>query len=240
MPGPHPLTIAPHVPGGSLESPIQVSEEPVFDVGANVGQFAQLLRQVGFKGYIHSFEPVSRTFKKLEAAASADPKWLCHRRALGASQGTEVIRVTRDSSFSSILPISEVGRNIFPVHGTEVTTEEIEITTLVDFAGLNRSMIGNRWFLKMDTQGYDLQVYSGARSLRSKIVLLSSELSFIPIYDGMPHYWEALRIYGEDGFVPSGFHIVSRDTDLAAVEMDCVLVNRHPIPNPVSGAPSRF
>jgi hypothetical protein len=25
---PHPLTIAPHKPGGSLESPIQVSEEP--------------------------------------------------------------------------------------------------------------------------------------------------------------------------------------------------------------------
>jgi hypothetical protein len=30
---PHPLTTAPHEPGGSLESPIQVSEEPVLRAG---------------------------------------------------------------------------------------------------------------------------------------------------------------------------------------------------------------
>src|SRR5579871_2898133 len=48
----------------------------VLDVGANAGQYGQFLReQVGYRGLIFSFEPVSDTYSQLCTAAKGDPKW---------------------------------------------------------------------------------------------------------------------------------------------------------------------
>ena len=39
--------------------------DTVFDIGANVGQYAKLVRNYGFKGRIISFEPLSEAHIKL-------------------------------------------------------------------------------------------------------------------------------------------------------------------------------
>ena len=55
----------------------------VLDVGANQGQFGKMLRYEGYKGEIHSFEPVSRTFERLGEACFKDQKWFAHKLAMG-------------------------------------------------------------------------------------------------------------------------------------------------------------
>ena len=77
----------------------------------------------------------------------------------------------------------------------------------------------------MDTQGYDLQVFAGARQSLGRIACLMSELSLAPIYHAMPGYLEALSLYQKNGFSVSGIYPILRSPDLSLIEADCVLVN---------------
>src|SRR5690606_19911809 len=80
--------------------------------------------------------------------------------------------------------------------------------------------------LKMDTQGYDLEVFKGAtESLRYAKCILS-ELSVLPIYAGAPHYLDALAHYEESGFAITGLYPISRNSDLSVIEFDCIMINR--------------
>jgi hypothetical protein len=85
-----------------------------------------------------------------------------------------------------------------------------------------------RVFLKMDTQGYDLEVFKGAADIMDCVVGLQSELSFISLYEGAPPWREAIACYENAGFVISALAPVSHDAVTSAViEMDCVLVRPH-------------
>ena len=81
-----------------------------------------------------------------------------------------------------------------------------------------------RLFLKLDTQGYDLEVLRGATATLSRVVALQSEISFVPIYAGMPSWRESIQRIGELGFAVTGIFAVSRDASLRLVEADCVFV----------------
>ena len=57
----------------------------------------------GYTGRIVSFEPVSRQFERLLAAAAGDDAWECQNRAGGASSGTATINISGNDGFSSSL-----------------------------------------------------------------------------------------------------------------------------------------
>src|ERR1700683_2208237 len=60
----------------------------VFDVGANIGQFALSLRDAGYDGRIVSFEPLSDAWEKLKEASRSDGLWeVAPRGAIGAEDG---------------------------------------------------------------------------------------------------------------------------------------------------------
>jgi len=82
----------------------------------------------------------------------------------------------------------------------------------------------DRLLLKMDTQGYDLEVFRGAQSLLPNVSCILSELSLIPIYEGMPSYLDALAEFEGHGFCVSGFYPITRNENLTLNEVDCVLV----------------
>lgn len=65
-----------------------VNANTVFDIGANVGQFAQELQSVGFKGKIISFEPLTSAHYLLVKAAKDKTSWMVHpRTAVGDEDG---------------------------------------------------------------------------------------------------------------------------------------------------------
>jgi FkbM family methyltransferase len=58
----------------------------VFDVGANAGQYALLLRHLGYKKAIISFEPIPDTARKLRKLAAKDKQWFVEEIALEDAQ----------------------------------------------------------------------------------------------------------------------------------------------------------
>ena len=79
----------------------------VLDVGANAGQYGELLRERGYGGRLVSLEPVAEAFAELERRARADGSWEALRVAASDSDGELTLNVTGDSRSSSALPRNE-------------------------------------------------------------------------------------------------------------------------------------
>jgi FkbM family methyltransferase len=71
----------------------KLSIDCVIDVGANHGQYGEFLRDIGYKGWIVSFEPVRAVFEDLSRHAEKKPPWRVFQYALGSENGQAEINV---------------------------------------------------------------------------------------------------------------------------------------------------
>ncbi len=200
----------------------------VLDVGANAGQYAKALRDAGYAGRIVSFEPVSASFAALEKACAGDREWRCHRIGLGRRERSETIAVYADHQWSSFLRSNEYARRSYPDASRVIRREEVALRRLDALWGEIVDGLGEpRAFLKMDTQGYDLEVVAGAAGCLDRIQGLQSEASVTATYEDMPDYIESLSEYRRLGFEVTGFYPVFRDRDsLILGEFDVVMFRR--------------
>jgi FkbM family methyltransferase len=193
----------------------------VVDVGANRGQFAKELRAIGYAGRIVSFEPIRLEFDRMSRHFSDDAHWKGYRLALGNEERETNIHVARLTVLSSLLnSISQEEKR--REHIEKVSVRRLDTM----FASLVEGIDAPRVFLKMDTQGYDLEVFKGAAGCISEICGLQSELSVQPIYEAMPHYLEALAVYEEAGFDLHNLSVVNRGSDGELVELNCFMRRR--------------
>lgn len=203
----------------------------VLDVGANSGQYAKMLRnKVKYKGRIISFEPVSSVFKQLSENSASDEKWDVFQVALGQAEKTLDINIAASSDYSSFRTPNENATG-YRSNETVITSKEsVKVVRLDKFLSAHLERINKsdtNIYLKMDTQGYDLDVMHGAEKLHKHIIALQSELSMIPLYENMPTYIESLSTFDSYGFTPSGLYPISRDPDsLRLIEMDCIMINK--------------
>lgn len=194
----------------------------VIDVGANEGQFAQKLRSFYFED-IFSFEPVTFAFKKLVKAASSDLNWHVYKLALGGQESNQTINVSDETIFSSLLRTNNYCIQSF-AGSAQGKKEIVSIRRLDELLDKIVPDIENkRIFLKMDTQGYDTEVFKGLGKKLKHVIALQTEVSLIPIYEGMPHWTESISIYEKAGFGVIGMFPVFRDSD-RVIEYDCLLV----------------
>jgi FkbM family methyltransferase len=201
----------------------------VIDVGANRGQFGSQLRDFGYAGRIASFEPVRDTFERLtRTAAGHAGSWELFQYALGAAETKEEINVSEGTEFSSFLAPREDSQSRFPGNHVE-RTEAVQVKRLDDVLDeCAKGLESPRIYLKMDTQGYDLEVIKGAERSLPKIVALQTEVSFQAIYHGMNGFADSICTLGTRGFDVFDFVPVTRDSEgLGVIEMDCIMVRRN-------------
>jgi FkbM family methyltransferase len=200
----------------------------VLDVGANVGQYHDFLRdKVLYDGPIVSFEPVSRHVELLRERARADANWHIEGYALGAKDGNLPINVMVSDQFSSFLQpdnsrVREIDTLNTPCHVENVTVRTLDVVLPV----LRERLGFERPYLKLDTQGFDIEVLQGGRESLAEMRALQTEASVIGIYKGMPQYMDIIRYLDQRGFDITGLYPVSRDSALRLVEFDCVMINR--------------
>lgn len=199
----------------------------VIDVGANGGQYASMLRANGYSGRIVSVEPIPTVYAELQQKAAQDAAWQTLNLALGQTDEVKEFNVYAASDMSSFLsPSAHVASNIDNSH--IVKTESVTVKQLDSvFDQIVKDLAEPRVYLKLDTQGYDLEVLKGATRSLSQVLALQSELSVIPLYEGMPDYLEALQFYRDLGFEPTGFYTVATDRQTRHVlELDGVFTRR--------------
>lgn len=201
----------------------KLSIDCVFDVGANHGQYGDQLRYIGYKGWIVSFEPVRASFEDLSKRAAARPPWRVFQYALGSKNGQEEINVNKCDELTSFL--TPLGPSKTLPGNRVVGRETVEIRRLDSiFDECMAGIASRRLYLKLDTQGFDLEVLRGADGVLTNFLGAQTEVSFVPIYQGMPRHIESLKEFESRGFSVVDFMPVTRVAgDLLMMEMDCIL-----------------
>lgn len=195
----------------------------VLDVGANSGQYANSLREAGYNEYIASFEPMPQAAAELSKKAESDPRWSVYPMALGSTSATLPFNAVPGTG-SSLLTPSDFGRCRFhDLDEPDVIAVPVRrLDEVLD--NVLENVPDPRPYLKMDTQGYDLEVFSGAGARTRDFVAMQSEVSLVQIYDGMPRMQLALDTYEKAGFEITGMFPVTREVRTGRViEFDCVL-----------------
>ena len=202
------------------------SYDCVFDVGANVGQYASMLRRdVGFKGWILSFEPHPDVFARLEREARNDPKWVCIQTALTDRDGTLPFNCVAADQFSSLLKPDDTQIKKLVGAGAQSRTIDVAAAKLDSvFAELRQKYAFSTPLLKLDTQGNDIAVVQGARAVAAEFIGIQTELAFRPLYEGATRYDEAIAFFAELGFSPAALFPNNAGHFPRLFEMDCLFV----------------
>jgi FkbM family methyltransferase len=141
----------------------------VFDVGANIGDYAKLIHNV-FKNNISifSFEPSLQTFQKLSINTKDITSIKRYNIGLGDQKTTlQLFSNAQESGLASLYK-----RRLDHLDIEMKYVENIEISTLDSFC--NENKINHIHFLKMDVEGHELKVLNGAREM-----LESGKIDFI-------------------------------------------------------------
>ncbi len=177
-----------------------VQANVVLDIGANVGQFAQELRSVGFKGKIISFDPLTAAHAQLSRSASRDGNWLVHpRTALGDHDGEIEINIAGNSVSSSILPMLDA--HALAAAGSAYLAIERTPIVRLDAVATQYLNADARPFIKIDTQGFEWQVLDGASDTLERAHGVLLELSLVPLYDGQRLWREIIARMEASGFI---------------------------------------
>jgi FkbM family methyltransferase len=198
--------------------------EVAIDVGANKGQTVRELRKLGFTGRIVSFEPTPELYRELKRTLAQDPKWTGHQLALGASPGRLTLHRYREESLNSFLTPTAFGAQRFrPMAESPIGEVTVPVERLDDV--WSEMIPAGRTLLKIDTQGFDLEVLRGASKHIAGVAAVLTEVPVNPIYKGMPTMNEVFQTMETLGFQLSGLFPVTRDRKLVRmIEANCMFI----------------
>lgn len=143
---------------------------PILDVGANVGQTAWGLTRYFPSDPIYCFEPVSSSFAELERRYG--DKVTCIQSALGSEPGSAEIMICHNSELNTMAAPGSNART------GAIGRETIQLDTLDAF--VERSGLDRVGLLKMDVQGWELEVLrGGANTIKDrKVRFIFTEVGF--------------------------------------------------------------
>ncbi len=181
----------------------------IIDAGANRGQFSLAARIARPDAQIVAFEPIPAEASLFELVHGTAGNVKLIRSALGPDTGTATLHLSQSADSSSLLPIGDRQRQLFP-ETAEVGVLEVPVHRLDDF--LSEVSACQRLLLKIDVQGFELQVLRGATETLKKCKFIYVECSDEVLYPGQALREEVNSFLEERGFAESGrFNVFSQD-----------------------------
>jgi len=170
----------------------------VIDIGAGRGQFALSARNCFPEARIISFEPLPGSAAKFRKVFEGDERVMLREAAIGPVSGTALMHVSRRKDSSSLLPITPVQVSVFP--GTEeAATLNIRVNRLAEF--VSPEDIRPNALLKLDVQGYELEVLRGCEELLARFGHVYAECSYVELYAGQALAEEVIEWLRGRGFL---------------------------------------
>jgi FkbM family methyltransferase len=168
----------------------------ILDVGANRGQFSLACR-IAMRGIpVLAFEPIPSEAGLYEEVHKGSGFSL-QRYALGEVPETALLHISQSKDSSSLLPIGRRQVEAFP-ETAETGTMSVEVRTLDSFLPETAGRI--RQLLKIDVQGFELNVLRGAREMLRSCRYVYAECSEVPLYDGQALRPEVAAFLKDAGF----------------------------------------
>lgn len=192
----------------------------IVDVGANRGQFSLFSRRLNPQASIIAFEPLAAARTVYERVLGADPRVRCYPVAIGASDGNATMFVTARDDSSSLLPIAEAQKQIFGT--TPRATESVTVRRLSQV--ISASDIQAPGLLKIDVEGTELDVLSGADDLLSRFSAIYVECSYVALCERQALAQDIIAWLQPRGFVVRGVFNQQHYPDVGAVQADFLFV----------------
>lgn len=179
------------------------NEIVTFDVGANAGQTTEKLLDVHRpRIFVHAFEPGPSTFAVLKRnVGDRDRVTLC-QCALGRESGQIELHEYELSTLNSVLRPGE------DLPNRPVTSTSVEVKTVDGYC--REHDIARIHLLKIDTQGFDLEVLRGAGDMldQSRIDAVLVEVNYVRLYDNQASPGEIMDFLIGYGMRPVCFYPV--------------------------------
>lgn len=191
--------VAPAIEHRNVLRSIEV--DGVIDVGANRGQFSLACRLALPGVPIVAFEPIPKEAETYRKVHGARNEVILIESALGETKGAATLHLSKSADSSSLLPIGKKQTELFK-NTVEVGTITVPVHRLDDFAS---SWPGrSRQLLKLDVQGYELNVLRGAPETLKACAYVYAECSEVALYDGQALRAEVEAFLGAHGFKVQG------------------------------------
>ncbi len=175
--------------------------QTVIDVGAHTGSFAYAVRSFLPQAKFYSFEPLADCYLILIRNLHRGGRFQAFNVALGDEQGETTMQRSEFSPSSSILLMAETHKQAFP-WTTKTEPVPIRIQRLDDFREQLR--LERKVLLKIDVQGYEMEVLRGGVNTLAEIDYINVECSFQVLYEGQASFDQVYRFLTAHGFEYAG------------------------------------
>jgi FkbM family methyltransferase len=188
------------------------TETPViFDVGANVGQSVDRLKEAWPDSTVHSFEPMPEAYAVLHDTITKYSNVYCYNTALGKHNGTQSFNVSKHqpmlSSFYKLNPHSKdsIALND-PQHDhtnfLDSYVLDVNVRTLDSIA--EEYNIKHIDLLKIDAQGAEEEILENGKEILKNTNIILAELMLYDLYNKQLSFYDL-----EKTLIPLGFKLFS-------------------------------
>lgn len=146
---------------------------------------------------VTGFEPQADALARLEQNRGPGERYLPYALGDGTQATLNICELEGMTSLLVPEPKHLALFNLFPIWGKVKNQIPVETRKLDDIAE-----IGRMDFLKMDVQGSERDVLSRGQEKLKDTVVVQTEVSFVPLYQGQPVFGEIDLILRGQGFLP--------------------------------------
>lgn len=206
-----------------LLSGMQVNS--ICDIGAFNGEISVKLAKLFPSAKIYSFEPYSRSFEILLTKAQQNSNIIPINCALSSSNVELNLYINAQDSANSLSPTEEMGKKYQSWQTETVSTEIVQVLTLNSWGKQNS--LKEIEVLKLDVQGFELNVLKGAQDyLKSSVRLIYTEIEFVKIYRDNCLYFELENFLRQNDFELFQLYNLTSGGDGQLITGDAIFIKR--------------